>query len=83
MYVSVSSNFGGQNYLMQVTFVTFLLVSRHFWQYVVFKDRYSKKPESVTRKDKIFINSSIAAHDSATQDLAARIHQKRQLLDQK
>ena len=37
---------------------------------------YSKKPESVTRKDKIFINSSIAAHDSTTQDLAARIHKK-------
>ena len=33
------------------TFATFLVVLRHFWQYVEFEDRYLKKPVSVTKND--------------------------------
>ena len=75
LYLQISAT--GVTFL-QVIFATFLEVLRHFWQYVEFKDIIqkslcqSRKRISVTT----FIKSFIAAHDSAAQDLAARIHQK-------
>ena len=36
---------------LQASFAKFLVDLRHFWQYVEFEDRYSKKPVSVTKKD--------------------------------
>ena len=38
---------------LQATFANLLVVLRHFWQYVEFKDRSSKKPVSVTKTDMI------------------------------
>ena len=67
----------------------FLLSFLKYWDlfllYEEFDDRYQEKPLSVTEKTSvtIFIDkfTCVAAYDSMTQDLAAKIHQKWPLLD--
>ena len=65
-------------------FAAFLVVLGPFWLYEEFDDRYPKKPVSVTKKDMGDYNHHIiTAYDSTVQNLAAKIHQKSPLLDQK
>ena len=71
--------------VLQSIFAAFSVVLGPFWLYEEFDDRYPKKPMSVTKKTSvtIIIKAFIAAYDSKAQDLAAKIHQKWPVLDQK
>ena len=76
----LSWNFGYKNYLSAVYFS---LIFGHYLLYWEFKDKYSQKPVSVTRKNILtpVINSLTPVYGSTAQDLAAKTHQKCPLLD--